>query len=314
MSASTRKHKAKKESTEQTDNGHTDNEQPVDLLKRRKIANCMPYNVEYDNNLIQLMHIAEKQNETHALNTSKQIFFKTVKDSISPHRQGNKQTGVTQCRMMDVCLHMGRILIAMGAVPNKEYKTLLAHHVTNVNMQEFAVNLMAVLQAFLFLQTYRSGVAHCQRITYSTQEVQTDDTMLWPLEAEAEEILPPETSAVEMAATDSQQSMCVGCMHTVNAEFTKMNTQKQEIIDKHAALMRENEAIYKLLEHAHNTNRELEKRNAQLESRLLQQTSSAQLQHVDVLDDCEKTVPYPADNMDFMPWIDNNDIWDDAFF
>ena len=48
--------------------------------------------------------------------------------------------------------------------------------------------LILMLQAFLFLQTYRSGVAHCQRITYSTQEVQTDDTMLWPLEAEAEEI------------------------------------------------------------------------------------------------------------------------------
>jgi hypothetical protein len=313
ISESTKKHKAKKESTEQTDNGKENNEQTVDQLKRRKIANGMPYNVECDNNLIQLMNIAEKKNETHALNTSKHIFFNTVKNSLSRHRQGNKQTGVTQCRMMDMSLHIGRTLIAMGAVPNKEYKTLLAHHVENVDMHEFAVNLMGVLQAFLFLQTYCSGASHCQRITYSTQEVQTDDTMFWPLEAGAEEILPPGTSEL-MPGADCDESMCVACMHTFNVEITKMNTQNQEIVNKNTALVRENEAIYKLLEHAHDLNRELEKRNAQLESRLLQQEASAQLQHVDIIDDCENTVPYPPDNMDFVPWIDNNDIWDNASF
>ena len=284
------------------------------------------YEIECHENLVETVQISNWQNHTHLLNKTKYDFFHTVLSGLSRHRQGNKRKGVTLVRMSCVGLQIWRVMVLMGVRKEACSETLLKH-IENVNMVEFAMKLMSVLQAFLLwtntppkagvlvdaslLETLSqkresgSETATKKRISCISTSVQTEDQDFWPLHVEEEVILPPpekENHSMLLHFLDDSIVPCTSCMAVMKKQMLEMHSDMHLITEKYKAAMMDNEKLNDRLEQIMKENSDLLKRNQELEMHLKQNETSEAMSIA-----CDEMVHDLPEMPDFMEWPEADD-------
>tara|TARA_Y100000389_G_scaffold204138_1_gene255195 strand:- start:2120 stop:3169 length:1050 start_codon:yes stop_codon:yes gene_type:complete len=289
------------------------------------------YKIECHENLLDTIKISNWHNHTQLLNATKYDFFNEVLSGLSRHRQGNKTTGISLVRMADVGLQIWRVLVTMG-VREDCLKESLTMHTKNVDMNRFALRLMAVLQSFMSWSKFSSGYQPCfnpscfealakanekqseaaptKDVTCTSSSTQTGNEDSWPLQIEEEIIPPPQETDQEMyndkalLCFDASAGCCVSCMATVNEEITKIHSEKQVIVENYQDLLLDKEKLYTKLQQALIENRDLQQKNNDLETRLRQLVDSNENTATIIMDD-------PIDiEYGFVPWEEGEFLFD----
>ena len=289
------------------------------------------YKIECHENLLDTVKISNWHNHTQLLNATKYDFFNEVLGGLSRHRQGNKTTGISLVRMAAVGLQSWRVLVTMG-VREECLKESVTIHTKNVDMNRFALRLMAVLQSFMSWSKFSSGYQPCfnpscfealakanekqleaaptKDVTCTSTGTQTVDEDSWPLQIEEEIVPPPQEKDQamyndnELLGLDTSTNCCLSCMTIVNEEITKIYSQKQVIVENYQDLLLDKEKLYTKMQQALIENRDLQQKNNDLETRLRQLVDSNENTGIIFMDD-------PIDiEYGFVPWEEGELLFD----